>query len=108
MLIEVFKLVPFRPRLKAIMFVCKSFQGLIREKSLWKCVETDNALVGPTLAYMIQPVAGTTVVEPLIPRANVEGVAVDMAYVGLRSVFFFPLWKGRVSLSCAEADWGKR
>lgn len=79
-LIEVFKLVPFRPRLKATIFVCKSFHGLIFEKSLWSSVETDRALVGPTLAYMIQP--GCASAEPLLPRGSVDGVAVNMAYVG--------------------------
>lgn len=82
-LIEVFKLVPFRPRLKATIFVCKSFHGLIREKSLWRSVETDRALVGPTLAYMIQP--GCAGAEPLLPRGSVDGVAINMAYVRLPS-----------------------
>lgn len=74
-----FKLVPFRPRLKATIFVCKSFHGLIFEKSLWSSVETDRALVGPTLAYMIQP--GCASAEPLLPRGSVDGVAINMAYV---------------------------
>lgn len=82
MLIEVFKLVPFRPRLKATIFVCKSFHGLILEKSLWRSVETDRALVGPTLAYMIQP-GGSAPAEPLLPRGSVDGVAINMAYVCL-------------------------
>lgn len=61
----------------------------MRERSLWKCVETDNALVGPTLAYMIQPAAaGGGATEPLLPRANVEGVAVDMASVSSSPPFF--------------------
>lgn len=90
MLIEVFKHVPFRPRLKATLLVSKRLQGLIHEKSLWRKIETDKALVGPTLAYMIQPGVSGAVggEEPLLPRGNVEGLAIDMAYVSLPFLSF--------------------
>lgn len=69
---------PFRERLKAMIFVSKGFLELMHEKALWRDVESSTQIDGAKLAEMISPrVPG----KSLLPAGSIKRLGLDLESV---------------------------